>query len=58
MWRHWDGDEIAQPWGYLRRIVINETIHRSRRQARERAATGRYKPPVQADCASASPSVR
>jgi RNA polymerase sigma factor (sigma-70 family) len=54
MWRHWDGDEIAQPWGYLRRIVINEIFDRSRRQARERAATGRYKPPVQADCEQAA----
>jgi RNA polymerase sigma factor (sigma-70 family) len=47
VWRHWDGGQIAQPWGYIRRTVVNETITRARKHAREQAATARYQPPVQ-----------
>jgi RNA polymerase sigma factor (sigma-70 family) len=42
MWRHWDAGGVEQPWAYLRRTVVNETISRARKAARDQALTARY----------------
>jgi RNA polymerase sigma factor (sigma-70 family) len=42
VWRHWESGAVAQPWGYIRRTVLNETISRARRAARDEALTARY----------------
>jgi RNA polymerase sigma factor (sigma-70 family) len=47
IWRHWENGQVAQPWGYIRRTIVNETISRARKSAREQLATDRYEPPVQ-----------
>ena len=44
VWRHWESGRITQPWGYLRRTVVNETISRARRSASEQRAQAQYRP--------------
>jgi DNA-directed RNA polymerase specialized sigma24 family protein len=42
VWRHWEDGRVSKPWGYVRTTIVNETISRARKAARERDATSRY----------------
>jgi RNA polymerase sigma factor (sigma-70 family) len=41
IWSRWEAGAIDQPWGYVRRTIVNGTIDRARRTAREEAALQR-----------------
>jgi RNA polymerase sigma factor (sigma-70 family) len=45
VWPHWEAGRVSQPWGYIRKTVVNETINRARKAARERTAMTEYWPP-------------
>jgi RNA polymerase sigma factor (sigma-70 family) len=46
VWRHWETGSITQPWGYVRKTVVNVTINRARKEAREHVATSRSHQPA------------
>jgi RNA polymerase sigma factor (sigma-70 family) len=46
VWRQWETGRVTQPWGYLRKTVVNETISRARKAASEQRANARYQPPA------------
>lgn len=40
VWRHWDAGRVLNPWGYIRRTVVNESISRARTLGRQQRARG------------------
>ena len=49
VWRHWERGGVSKPWGYVRMTIVNETISRARKAARERDATSQYRVPERYD---------
>ena len=48
IWPHWDAGTVSQPWGYIRKTIVNQTITRTRKRAREEDAVARLQAPADA----------